>query len=157
MAVILLSLLVASVALPRLLKGLEVPPEPAEQREEDMARRQAAQAAIAAIEKVQHALAEQGGSELELHAAAAVRAMEVYRRRVEGSSVGIEAERLRQADAAERRLRLAGLRAEREEIFRLARHRRISDETSRRLVRELDLMEARIVESDPKAPKPKSS
>ena len=37
----------------------------------------------------------------------------------------------------------ARLQAERAEIFSLARRFQISDETSRRLVRELDLMEAR--------------
>ena len=44
---------------------------------------------------------------------------------------------------AEPTLRLAGLRAERDRIFEMARHGQISDETSRKLVREIDLMEAR--------------
>jgi len=43
-----------------------------------------------------------------------------------------------------RRLRLAGLKAEREEIFRQARSRRIDDQIARKLVRELDLLEARL-------------
>jgi CPA1 family monovalent cation:H+ antiporter len=50
---------------------------------------------------------------------------------------------LRAADRAEIALRLAALQAEREAIFRLARGKRISDETSRRLVRQIDLIEAR--------------
>jgi CPA1 family monovalent cation:H+ antiporter len=43
----------------------------------------------------------------------------------------------------ERAQRLAGLRAEREKIFEMARRSQISDETSRKLVREIDLMETR--------------
>jgi CPA1 family monovalent cation:H+ antiporter len=50
---------------------------------------------------------------------------------------------LRKADNAERALRLAALQAERGAIFQLARQRQISDATSRKLVRELDLAEAR--------------
>ena len=50
---------------------------------------------------------------------------------------------LRKADQIERALRVAGLQAERETVFNLARRSQISDETSRRLVREIDLMEAR--------------
>ncbi len=38
---------------------------------------------------------------------------------------------------------LAGMHAEREEIFNLARQSKISDETSRKLVREIDLVDAR--------------
>jgi hypothetical protein len=54
-----------------------------------------------------------------------------------------EAGQLRKADQAESTLRLAALQAERAEIFEMARHFRISDETARRLVRELDLVESR--------------
>ena len=42
-----------------------------------------------------------------------------------------------------RQLRNAGLNAEREELFRLARRGRISDELSRKLIRNLDLLESR--------------
>jgi len=49
----------------------------------------------------------------------------------------------RKTDHAEKELRLAALDAERTTIYDLARHDRISDEISRKLVREIDLMEAR--------------
>jgi CPA1 family monovalent cation:H+ antiporter len=39
---------------------------------------------------------------------------------------------------------LVGLQAEREAIFSLARHAKISDETSRKLVCEIDLAEPRF-------------
>ena len=55
----------------------------------------------------------------------------------------IDAQRLQKADAAERDLRLAALRAERAEIFALARRGRLADDVARRLVREIDLIEAR--------------
>jgi CPA1 family monovalent cation:H+ antiporter len=142
-AVILLSLLIASIALPRILKGLEVPAEPARQREEDRARCEAADAAIAAIEKARHDLPDQA-ADAEVYAAAAARLIDLYQRRV-GSGVlsDVEAEELHKAEQAERTLRLVGLRAERERIFNLARTSQISDETSRKLVREIDLMESR--------------
>ncbi|MGH8599990.1 MAG: cation:proton antiporter, partial [Burkholderiales bacterium] len=142
-AVILLSLLVASVALPRILEGLEVPAEPAKQREEDHARREAASAAIAAIENARHDLPYEA-DDADVYASAAARVIDLYQRRVDdGALSDVEAEELHKADRAERALRLAGLRAERERIFNLARASQISDETSRKLVREIDLAESR--------------
>ena len=142
-AVILVSLLAASVGLPPLLRGLELPDEPAG-REEDRARRTAAAAAIAAVERSVHALSE-GAADADLYTNAAVRVMASYKRRLADSAMpgSVEAERLRQADGAEITLRLAALQAAREAIFRLAREYQISDELSRRLVRQIDLMEAR--------------
>jgi CPA1 family monovalent cation:H+ antiporter len=142
-AVILLSLLVASLALPRILQGLEVPAEPARQREEDRARREAAGAAIAAIEKARHDLPYEA-DDADVYASAAARMIDLYQHRVDdGALSDVEAEELHKADRAERALRLAGLRAERERIFNLARASQISDETSRKLVREIDLAESR--------------
>jgi CPA1 family monovalent cation:H+ antiporter len=139
-AVILVSLLAASIGLPRLLVGLEVPPEPDAQREEDVARRAAARAALAAIERAQHELPGIGPDVL---ASAAVRVMALYQRRLEGDQDRVAAGELRTADDAERALRIAALRAEREAIFALARERRVSDDIARRLARDIDLAEAR--------------
>jgi CPA1 family monovalent cation:H+ antiporter len=50
----------------------------------------------------------------------------------------------RKLENIERRLRLSALRAERNEIFRLSRARRISEETARKLVSEIDFLEARF-------------
>jgi CPA1 family monovalent cation:H+ antiporter len=72
--------------------------------------------------------------------------MENYRHRLrqeEPPGGGISGEYLRASDRAEVALRLAALQAERETIFRLARNGRISDESSRRLVHQIDLTEAR--------------
>jgi amino-acid N-acetyltransferase len=51
----------------------------------------------------------------------------------------------RRADEIERRLRLIGLVAEREELVRLGRQRLIDEETARKLIREIDLQELRYV------------
>jgi monovalent cation/hydrogen antiporter len=142
--VIIVSLVAASFSLPFLLKGLELPPEPSQQEEGDLARIAAAEAAIRAIEQAQHHMGE-GRGDADLHTDAGVRIMELYRQRINGrSTTGKEASLARKIDEIERRLRLTGLRAERTEIYRIARARRLSDETSRKLVRELDLLESRF-------------
>jgi len=142
--VIIVSLVAASFSLPFLLKGLELPPEPSQQEEEDLARIAAAEAAIQAIEQAQHHMGG-GRSDADLYTDAGVRIMELYRQRINGrSTTGKEASLARKIDDIERRLRLTGLRAERTEIYRIARARRLSDETSRKLVRELDLLESRF-------------
>ncbi|MDD5364213.1 MAG: Na+/H+ antiporter [Gallionellaceae bacterium] len=144
-AVILLSLLLASIALPRLLQGLTLPDEPAERREEDLARNASAAAALAAIEQARHTLSGESAADADLYTNAAVRVMANYKHRIKDVAIAgtVDAEHLRQADRAEVALRLAALQAEREAIFRLAREYSISDEISRKLVRQIDLMEAR--------------
>jgi len=142
--VIIVSLVAASFGLPFLLKGLELPPEPSQQEEEDLARIAVAEAAIRAIEQAQHHMGE-GRGDADLYTDAGVRIMELYRQRINGrSTTGKEAFLTRKIDEIERRLRLTGLRAERTEIYRIARARRLSDETSCKLVRELDLLESRF-------------
>lgn len=143
--VIVLSLLLASFGLPRVLKGLELPPEPTHQADEDRARTAGAQAAIGAIEQAQHEMAA-GRIDADLYADIAARLMETYRQRIDGQPQTPEAMEIsRKADRVERELRLAGVRAEREEIFRLGRAQQIDDEAARRIVRELDLLETRYV------------
>lgn len=143
-AVILLSLAGATIGLPRLLKGLELPREPAEEAEEDHARTVAARAAIQAIKSVQDTIEQKKDSaDGNMCADAANRVIDFYQRRVRaGVSDEGEARRLRKTDAMERKLRLAGLRGERAAILDLARKRSISDTTSRRLVREIDVLES---------------
>lgn len=143
-AVIVLSLVCASIGLPRLLKGLKLPREPAEQREQDRARVAAAEAAIESVRKEQQELQQHGsGAETDACADAASRVIAMYQRRIKQNAPdGPGAEELQKADAVERRFRLAGLRGERTKILNLARGRGISDEISRKLVREIDLLES---------------
>jgi len=78
--------------------------------------------------------------------------MSLYRIRIEGrSQIGAAADRVRLNDEIERSMRLAGIRAERDKIYSLARDRSIDDDVARKLVRELDLVEARIKGSDPQS------
>jgi CPA1 family monovalent cation:H+ antiporter len=142
--VIILSLTAASLFLPHLAEGLDMPGEQAAQAEVDDARVKASEAAIRAIEQTLHALADNQNN-ADLYAEAAARVMDLYRRRIEGViQTGENAERVRQSNEIERQLRLAGVRAERDAIFALARSQALSDESSRRLVRELDLIEERL-------------
>lgn len=144
MGVILVSLVGASLLLPPVLQGLSLPPEDAHDAELDRARRLATDAAMRAIERAQHRLAE-GRAEADLYAEAAARSMEPYRLGAVGTQEDeAAATRGRRILAIERELRLAGLRAERDELYRLRRQRSISDETLQELVREIDLGEASL-------------
>ncbi|HEY5759458.1 MAG TPA: Na+/H+ antiporter [Steroidobacter sp.] len=145
--VILSSLIAATVGLPFLLGGLQIPPEPAHDEQEDSARIAAAQAAIKAIEHAQHELS-QNRSDADLYADTGAKIMDVYRARIDSQPHSAEeAERIRLIGEIERQLRLAGLRAERDELYRLGRGRQVPEELVRKLVREIDLLEARLTTS----------
>jgi Na+/H+ antiporter len=142
--VIIVSMTAASLGLPFLLKDLNLPAEPGVVEEEDFTRVAAAQAAILAIEGAMHNLGE-GRGDADVYTEVGATLMELYRHRIEGRQKrGQEAIEAQLSDDIERKLRLAGLRAERDEIYRIARDNAVSDETARRLVREVDLQEARF-------------
>ncbi|WP_246685290.1 hypothetical protein [Methylobacterium sp. WL103] len=145
MGVILTSLLLASTVLPPLLRGLQLPPEPSHDAEEDAARAAARDDAVRAIEALQHRLVEEQ-EDASIAVEAGARAMDRYE--------GLEAptaesrkefSRVRQLANTEKRLRLAGIEAERQALYRLRRSQAIDDVLLRRLVREIDLIEARLV------------
>jgi len=146
-AVIMVLLLVAAIALPRLLRNLQVPEESDQQHQEDLARKSAAHAALAAVEAERQRLAASADlvEDGELLTACAERVSQLYQRHVDrlGGEADIAPERARRIEQIERQMRLAGLRAERAELFRLAREHKISEEVSRKLVRNLDLLETR--------------
>ncbi|WP_157035840.1 Na+/H+ antiporter [Sphingobium chungbukense] len=142
--VIIMSLIAASIGLPLLLRGLTMPLEPSKQAEEDEARVAAAQAAISAIENVQHQLAE-GRKDADIYAAAGARIMDLYRERIDSRlQQSADTQETRKYAQVERKLRLAGLKAERDTIFLMARDRSIGSEIAQKLIRELDLLEARF-------------
>ncbi|WP_267421002.1 Na+/H+ antiporter [Methylobacterium sp. GC_Met_2] len=145
MGVILTSLVLASTVLPPLLRGLRLPPEPSHDAEEDAARAAARDDAVKAIEALQHRLVEEQ-EDASIAVEAGARAMDRYE--------GVEAptserrkvlSRARQLANTEKRLRLAGIEAERQALYRLRRSQIIDDVLLRRLVREIDLIEARLV------------
>jgi CPA1 family monovalent cation:H+ antiporter len=135
--VILLSMLIASVALPILLRGLTMPPEPSLMAEVAAARIATAQAAIRAIE---HKI--ETHEDAELYAAAADQVMDLYRQRIEGLSDGRHAETRVQARLTSE-LHLVAIKAERKALLQMARERRIDSAIARKLTREMDLTEAR--------------
>lgn len=140
--VIIVSLIAASVSLPKLLKNLRPPPEPSQQRTEDHARTVAADAAIAAIAGALERFSVTTGK-AEAYAGASATLMADYRGRIDrNSKTGDEAAMLKTFDKIERELRLIGYRAERDALYRLARTHEISHEVARRLVSEVDFAEA---------------
>lgn len=146
MGVILLSLVIASVSLPLLTRGLtESLPEPGRKDTEANARVAASEAAIRRIEKVvTEPLADQ--REVDVRAEAAVYLLDVYRRHLDyGDLSGENAEDMQRLAEAERRLRLVALDAERDELYRLRRAFAIDDVVHQKLVREIDLMEASLL------------
>lgn len=139
--VIIVSLILATLALPVLLKGLTLPPEPSRQAEEDAARIATARAAVRAIERHQHALAEEH-DDADIFIGAGARVMDVYRDRIDGLA-GEVSDTTRAEERITSELRLVGIKAEREQLTHLVRNRIVGGETARRLIRELDLAEAR--------------
>jgi len=144
--VIVVSLVVATFALPRLLKNVELPPEPSHEQEEDRGRVAAASAALRAIEDASYAMAE-GKPDPDLYSDIAGRIMETYRQRIETHTRTDEedAALTRKMDDIERRLWLAGLAAEREELRRLLRARQLDEVTAKKLSRDVDLQELRYL------------
>ena len=148
MGVILISLLVASVGLPFVLKDMELsghlPPSDKEQN----ARDAAAEAAIRRVKQVQ---SRSPGEDAEAWAEAAARVIDLYRKRLDHRTArGRDEEHIRAVADAERRLRLDALAAERDELYHLRLTRQIDDTVHRQLVREIDLMETSLSVSRPR-------
>jgi CPA1 family monovalent cation:H+ antiporter len=142
--VILLSLLTASIALPFLLRGFDVGAVHGKS-DDERTRSHLADVAVERIEATR--LAPHGPVELGVWSEAASRIVAVYRQMQHSHSLeldAVEQARARQLVDAERELRLVGLRAEREELLRLRRLREVSDESARRFMRELDLLETQL-------------
>ena len=144
-AVILCSLVGASLLLPRLLNGLALPADDHERHEEELARRLSSKAALAAVERERQSMIEgQSTRGAQFVNDAASRVSLLYERNLSrGQEPDADPEQVARMEKGYRRLRNAGLHAEREELFHLARKGRISDELSRKLIRNLDLLESR--------------
>lgn len=141
--VIILSLAAASLFLPVLFKNLDLPPEEGSEIEENAARVKAAEAALRAVER---AMADRS-TDAGVTAEASLRVMDYYRYRADlGAKTPEDAESSRRVHAVERQLFRAGLKAERQEVVRLARARHLGSEAMHKLIREIDLTEARIAE-----------
>jgi|LNFM01.1.fsa_nt_gb Na+/H+ antiporter len=140
--VIVLSLVLATVGLPRTLQGLELPPEPSRQAAEARARTAAAGAAIAAIDAAQQRMGA-GLANGYRHTDTAARIMALYQQRIERDGLDVDASQQRDDADLERQLRRIGLHAEREELLRSGRAHGLNDLDLRKMMRELDLQETR--------------
>ena len=143
MGVITVSLLIASVGLPLLLNGLSMPVDPSRDAAEVRARLAAAHAAMVQIEQLER-LRSTGHPDDDIVVAAAARVLADYRARIETRAGDEEAIALvKRGEGVEREMRLVGLQAERADLFKELRAHRLGSETARKLIRELDLLEAR--------------
>lgn len=141
--VIVLSMVLATFVLPHVLKGMTALPDGSARVRAERVRRLTALAAIKAIEQAQHRMAE-GRSDADLFNEAAVHVMAHYRLRISKNIREESAAMILKMEQIERELALVGLRAERAEIYRMARDKKVDELTARRLVSEVDLMEARL-------------
>lgn len=146
--VIMLSLLLAAALLPWLLSDLEIS-ESRPDRDDEVTRARLADVALQRIEAARGDHSVEVESEIMLEASN--RITRVYRQLQHAHSLDVEAdeqEHARKLLHAERELRLLGLRAERGELLRLRRLRAVSDQTTTRFMRELDLLEAQLTQRD---------
>ncbi len=144
--VILLSLIVACISLPLLLRGIPKSPDDAMRAEVREAWRRTAEAAIHALE-VEEVVdpQKQDAAQAALAAELKARIMSEYRHQLEAFNDSAEAQALAsQMDHLESRLRLKALRAQRLELYSLRRHHEIGDDVLSEVLRDLDLSEANL-------------
>jgi Na+/H+ antiporter len=141
--VIICSLLIASVALPKVARGLVEPGEDAAVQEERRARVGAARAAIARLEGMTAAEPASGDEVATARVAAAESLIAGYRRRIAASddAEGLRAQ-ARDSGKIERDMRLAGIDAERRALRDMLRRGEINDHTMQALFAEITLTEA---------------
>ncbi|MER9310383.1 Na+/H+ antiporter [Mesorhizobium australicum] len=139
--VIICSLLIASLALPRIARGLVEPGKDPAAAEERRARVGAANAAIAKIESIASEAGE--GEAVQARLAVADSIVAAYRRRIAASDEADEARaEAREAGRLELELRAAGIEAERAALRAMFRSQEINDHTMRALFSDITLTEA---------------
>jgi CPA1 family monovalent cation:H+ antiporter len=143
--VIVLSLVLAAVALPLALQGHPLPVEPSGQPARDAALFMAAQAAVRAVEAERASLSA-GPADARRFDHAVRRVLEPYRQRIARHERGAVLPEGAGADELERGLRLIALRAERDEIRAHGSAHGLDDTLLRSMVSELDHQEARYGE-----------
>ena len=145
--VILFSLVVGVVMLPILLQHIEVADHSQQLKEERIARAATAEVAIVAIQKMEERLAADTEENIDnqLLTEVSSRVIGNLRRRADGRN---DVESSVQEENLERRFRLAALRSERAELYHLRATREISNETLQKLLHDLDLLEALLIEEN---------
>lgn len=141
--VIIFSMIAASVGLPRVMKGITLPLETAQQQQEEAARLASTYAAIRALEQAVQDVGNEG-PDAGYYIQVAAQITEQYRQRIK-TREGIDPYFAQRVDAIEHKLRIVALAAERNELYRLARAGELVDEVAGPLVREIDLQESRFL------------
>ena len=141
--VIVVSLLLATLVLPRALRGLDLLKDQATEGAENRARAAAAEAALLAVMQWVDALPP-STRDRPLYAQASARIAARYQARLaQSAGVAASAHAAGTLDDIDRELSLIGLRAERDELLSSASAFGVKDIGLRQLVREVDLREAR--------------
>ncbi|WP_423820526.1 Na+/H+ antiporter [Salinisphaera sp. SPP-AMP-43] len=144
--VILLSLVMATLTLPPLLRRIKLPQDDPRATEERDARAASAKAAIQALGRMREQRKEEAddADDASLYAEVAARVMAAYQPWLDPDSDAEDKQRARRGFAMERTLRLAALNAERDELYRLRGKAQINDVTMRRVMADIDLTEASL-------------
>ncbi|GKW27867.1 Na+/H+ antiporter [Pectobacterium brasiliense] len=145
--VILFSLLCGVLALPFLLRGVVVADKAVHAKEIRMARMAVAEVAIKSMHKMEERLAADREENIDEQVLKEVSARVIgnLRRRLidkDDPENGLLIENL------ERRFRLTALNSERAELYHLRATQQISNETLQKMLRDLDLMEALLIENE---------
>lgn len=145
--VILLSLLWGVISLPWLLQGITVSDKFLQRKEERTARAIAAEVAIESLYKLEERLIcnPQENFDNQLINEITARVIGNLRRRIDENN-DIHSAML--IENLERRIRLNALRAERSEYYHLRAQQKISNETLTKLLRDLDFLEALLIEHE---------
>ena len=143
--VILFSLLCGVLTLPLLLRGITVVDKSLYKKEERMARMAIAEVAIRSLQKMEERLAADREENIDEQVVREVSARVIgnLRRRVVGES---DLEHSLEIENLERRFRLAAVTAERGELYHLRATQQISNETLKKMLHDLDLLEAVLSE-----------
>src|SRR5471030_2580065 len=145
--VILFSLIAGVIALPFLLKGVVVADGTVYREEERMAKSIAAEVAIESLHKMEERLAADAEENIDEQTLKEIssRVIGTLRRRTANKD---DMETALKLENLERRFRLTALRAERGELYHLRATQKISNETLQKLLHDLDLLEALLVEKE---------
>lgn len=143
--VILFSLFVGVIMLPVLLRHVELPDNAQTRKEERLAKAAIAEVAIVSIQKMEERLAADTEENIDdqLLREVSSRVIGNLRRRADGRN---DVENSELEENLERRFRLTALRSERAELYHLRATQKISNETLQKILHDLDLLEALLIE-----------
>lgn len=145
--VILLSLIIGVIALPLLLRGVNMLGKNINKDEERMAIATVAEVAIASLKKMEERLATDNSENIDpqLLKEVSSRVIGTLRQRISRKD---DIENALVLENLERRFRLTAVHAERSELYHLRAIKKISNETLQKLLHDLDLLEALLIERE---------